>query len=199
MTADDRPTVLVVDDDEQLLELFQHFLEDQFTVRAAQNGRDALAQLDDTVDAVLLDRRMPVMSGDEVLEEIRSRGFDGPVTMVTAVEPDLDIIDLEVDDYLVKPVTDDELEALVRTLLRRTEYDEAVRRHFSLAAKVATLETTTARSELEAHDEYRDLLDRRDAWGEAARTSLSEMSADDIDALFRDLGPPHRPLGARED
>lgn len=47
---------------------------------------------------------MPVRSGNEVLDKMRIAGYDWCVAMVTTVEPDLDILEMGFDDYLVKPV-----------------------------------------------------------------------------------------------
>ncbi len=68
-------TVLVVDDEQGLADLYANWLEDRYTVHTSYNGTDALETLSQEIDVVLLDRRMPDMSGDEVLTEIRNRGF----------------------------------------------------------------------------------------------------------------------------
>lgn len=114
---DDRPTVLVVDDDRDVAEAYQFWLSEQYDVRTAGDGREALEAVDDSVDAVLLDRRMPTLSGDEALAEMRDRGVDVPVAMVSAVDPSYDGSDLPSDAYLTKPVTRVELLETVATLL----------------------------------------------------------------------------------
>ncbi len=80
-----------------------------YDVRRAYEGHEALELLDGEVNIVLLDRRMPGLSGDEVLSELRRRELHSRVVMVTAVKPDFDIIDMGFDDYLVKPVSKDDL------------------------------------------------------------------------------------------
>ncbi len=87
--SDDLPLVLVVEDEPDLADLYATWLRGEYRVRVAYGGREALEKLDDEVEVVLLDRRMPDLSGDEALKEIRERGFDCRVAMVTAVEPDL--------------------------------------------------------------------------------------------------------------
>jgi len=104
------PLVLVVEDEPDLADLYAAWLGDEYRVRTAYGGQEALDELDeadDEVDAILLDRRMPGLSGDEVLAAVRERGIDCRVAMVTAVEPDFDILKMGFDDYLVKPVTSD--------------------------------------------------------------------------------------------
>lgn len=69
------PTVLIADDEAALVELFSTYFENDVIVETALNGDEAIERLDDTVDVVLLDRRMPRMSGDEVAEYIRENGL----------------------------------------------------------------------------------------------------------------------------
>ena len=69
MTESDQPTILVVEDEQALIELYVRWLEDEYDVRTAEGGEEALEEFDDSVGVVLLDRLMPGMSGDEMLEE----------------------------------------------------------------------------------------------------------------------------------
>ena len=103
----ERPTVLVVDDDRALADTCEYWLREEYDVRVAYGGRQALEQVDDDVDVVLLDRRMPDISGDDVLDEIDARGLDCRVAMMTAVAPDTDIVEMPFDEYLVKPVDEE--------------------------------------------------------------------------------------------
>jgi DNA-binding response OmpR family regulator len=96
--SEESAVVLVVDDEPDVADSYAAFLRDRYDVRTAYGGEPALAALDEDIDVVLLDRRMPDMFGDEVLESIRGRGFECRVAMITAVDPDVDIIDMEFDD-----------------------------------------------------------------------------------------------------
>jgi DNA-binding response OmpR family regulator len=181
--------VLIVEDEPDLADLYATWLKDEYRVRVAYGGREALEALDETVDVVLLDRRMPDLSGDEALSEIRTRGYDCRVAMVTAVEPDFDIVAMGFDDYLVKPVSKDALEATVSNLLLRNSYDEGVKDLFSLASKKALLEAEKDTSSLEESEEYRELTTRladlRDELDETLQRFDEER---DIAAVYRDLG-----------
>lgn len=157
MTVRGNPAVLVVDDDPQVLDLFGQFLEDEYAVHAASSGGEALEQLSASIDVVLLDRRMPDMSGDEVLERIRDRGYDCRVAMITAVRPDVDVVDMAFDDYVVKPVTSSKLKNTIDSLLAWDEYDEIAREYFAVAEKLEILEAEYPRSALEEREEYRAL------------------------------------------
>ena len=157
---DDRPLVLVVEDEADLADLYATWLKADYRVRTAYGGEEALEKLDDEISVMLLDRRMPGLSGDEVLDAAREQGIDCPVSMVTAVEPDFDIIDMGFDTYLVKPVTRDTLIETVEDLLSRNSYDEGVQELYSLASKKALLESEKGRSSLENNEEYQELSER---------------------------------------
>ncbi|RLM59356.1 response regulator [Halobellus sp. Atlit-31R] len=138
--VDDDPVVLVVDDDRDLADTCEYWLRDDFDVRVAYGGEEALERIDDDVDVVLLDRRMPDISGDDVLAAIDERGYDCRIAMMTAVEPDTDIVEMPFDEYLVKPVDEDSVTETVEELLVRSEFDDRVREYFALESTEAVLE-----------------------------------------------------------
>jgi DNA-binding response OmpR family regulator len=186
--SDDTPLVLVVEDERDLSDLYRTWLVKSYRVRTARDGRTALDELDGEVDIVLLDRRMPDLSGDEVLDRIRERDLDCRIAMVTAVEPDTDIVDMAFDDYLVKPVSEEELVRTVENLRIRDEYGDGVKRLFSLASKKALLESEKDLLELESSSNYQrlcaDLTDlRSDLDDKLARLSES----DDLTLIYQDL------------
>jgi len=182
--------VLVVEDEPDLADLYAAWLGDEYRVRTAYGGQEALDELDEAdneVDAILLDRRMPGLSGDEVLSAVRGRGIDCRVAMVTAVEPDFDILKMGFDDYLVKPVTSDTLRETVEGLLRRGEYDTEMQELFSLTSKKAMLETEKSATELADNEEYQRLTDRIDELRSQADQSLEAVTDDDFEKLFQEF------------
>lgn len=134
------PAVLVVEDQEKIAEAYERALSETYDVTTATSGRAALDALDEHIDVVLLDRRMPDLSGDEVLRRIEAMSIAPQVAMVTAVEPDEDILEMPFDEYVNKPLRTHELEALVEVLLAREAYDSEYRRLFRLLAKKVVLE-----------------------------------------------------------
>ncbi|RBI62554.1 DNA-binding protein [halophilic archaeon] len=187
MAADD-PTILVVDDEEDVTDLYTTWLENDYDVRSAYEGESALELLDDDVDVVLLDRRMPGLSGDEVLTEIRDQDLSTRVVMVTAVKPDFDILDMGFDDYLVKPVLKDDLHQVVEGMLTRVDYDGQLQEYFALVSKKAVLEAEKDAEELSQSEEYQALIEdvhqlRQQV--DHARASLSDH--EDFVGAFRDL------------
>ena len=188
--SEKRATVVVVEDEPDLADLYAAWLEGSYDVHAAYGGEEALEIVEalDRTDVVLLDRRMPDVSGDEVLTALRERDVDARVAMVTAVEPDFDIVAMGFDDYLVKPVSRKALEQTVSKLLLRDEYAVGVRELFSLASKKALLEAEKSAAELDASEEYAELsarIETHRADLDATLDRLSETS--DLSELYRDL------------
>ncbi|MFC7204026.1 HalX domain-containing protein [Haloferax namakaokahaiae] len=185
----DQPLVLIVEDEPDLADLYATWLRDDYRVRVAYGGREALDNLDDEVNVVLLDRRMPDLSGDEALAEIRNRGFECRVAMVTAVEPDFDIIAMGFDDYLVKPVSRESLTETVSNLILRNTYDTGVQELFSLASKKALLEAEKDEATLEDNEEYTTLDTRLDELRETLDETLNQLDETrGISAVYRDIG-----------
>lgn len=157
MTMSEAGTVLVVDDETLLADLFASWLEDEWDVRVAYDGESALDEIDDSVSVVLLDRRMPGLSGDEVLDRIRDSGHDCRIVMVTAVDPDFDIVEMGFDDYIVKPISKEDLQATVTKVADRHEYDADLQELYSLASKKALLEAEKSERDLQESEEYAKL------------------------------------------
>ncbi len=159
MSDSETPVVLIVEDEPDVAETYRLWLDDDYEVRLAENGDEGLAKLDADVDVVLLDRMMPGLSGDEVLERIRDGDLECRVAMVTAVEPDFDILEMGFDAYLSKPIKSDELHDTVENLLERSEYDSLLQDYYALVETQATLEATKSRAELASNEEYQELKD----------------------------------------
>ncbi|WP_255169625.1 HalX domain-containing protein [Natrononativus amylolyticus] len=180
--------VLVVDDENRLADLFAAWLSSEWTVTTAYDGEEALEEITDTVQVVLLDRRMPGLSGDEVLRSIRADGYDCRVVMVTAVDPDFDIIEMGFDDYLVKPIAKQELLETVEHVVARGEYERAVQRYYALVSKKGLLESEKSDRELAENEEYRELCARVDELEAQVDDRLSELSSHaEFVAAFEDL------------
>ncbi|QSG08969.1 HalX domain-containing protein [Halapricum desulfuricans] len=189
MASGDTQTVLVVDDEPDVADAYAAQLRDRYTVWTAYSGQQALEAVDETVDVVLLDRRMPEQSGDDVLESLRSKGIETRVAMVTAVDPDFDIIEMPFDDYLTKPVSRTELFDTVERLLTCAKYDEQFQEFYSLTSKLATLQANKSQSELENSEEFAELTERRENVREQLDRTLSEFNDDAFAAMFRELNP----------
>ncbi|MEF8788484.1 MAG: response regulator [Haloarculaceae archaeon] len=182
-----RATVLVVEDEAPLVEIYARWLEGDYEVRTAQNGEVALDRVDEDVDVVLLDRLMPGMSGDEVLEAIEERGLNPRVAMVTAVEPDFDIVRMGFDDYLTKPIDREELLGTVERLVSRDSFADLDREYFALVEKQAALQSAKSAEELERSEEYADLRRRIETLSQELDAVMPEVDDGDFVAMVRDI------------
>ena len=187
MDESGRATVLVVEDEAPLVEIYARWLEDDYRVLTAQNGEAALEHLDEDVDVVLLDRLMPGVSGDEVLEVIGERGFDPSVALVTAVEPDFDIIRMGFDDYLTKPIDREDLLETVDRLLSRSSFADLEQEYFALVEKQAALQSAKAAEELERSEEFTDLRERIETLRGEIDAVMPDLDDDDFVAMVRDI------------
>ena len=121
----DKPRrILVVEDDLAILTgLSMNLRFEGYEVLQAQDGRQGLAlSLDAAPDLVVLDLMLPELNGFEVLKELRQRGRDTPVVVLSAKSAETDKIiglNLGADDYVVKPFGLQELLARIKAVLRR--------------------------------------------------------------------------------
>jgi DNA-binding response OmpR family regulator len=180
-------TVLVVDDERDLADLYAAWLSGEYDVRTAYGGQEALDTLNGDIDVALIDRLMPQVSGDEVLEQIRQSSYDCRVSMVTAVEPDFDIIEMGFDEYIVKPIRREELTGVVESLLSRSAYDSQLQEFFSLASKRAALQSQKGQHELENSEAYHQLTERVEQLRTELDRTAEDLSTRDFEVQLRKL------------
>ncbi len=118
--------IMIVEDDVNQRKLMSAVLEQYgYTVICADNGLNALEQLDKKhVDLIILDIMMPKMDGFEFTEALRQSGCTIPILMVSAKQSPADKrrgFLLGTDDYMTKPVDEEEMVLRVGALLRRSK------------------------------------------------------------------------------
>jgi len=117
-------TILVVDDEPAMVGMVGALLgEEGYQIVTAYDGEVALRRhADERPDLIILDRRLPRLSGDDVVRAIRGASSNTPILMLTGEkgsEERARVLDLGADDYLEKPFSKKELSSRVRALLRR--------------------------------------------------------------------------------
>ncbi len=116
--------ILLVEDERKVASFIARALrENAYAVDVAETGEKGLELSSDTpYDLILLDIRLPGISGVEVCRKLRQAGVETPILMLTArglVEQRVEGLDAGADDYLTKPFVLAELQARVRALIRR--------------------------------------------------------------------------------
>jgi DNA-binding response OmpR family regulator len=116
--------ILVVDDDRAIVKLISRVLRDEaYAVDTASTGEEARTlALVNEYDGIILDLQLGDRHGFEILQELRRNGRHTPVLLYSGRADTESIVrglDAGADDYVVKPVSNEELRARVRTLIRR--------------------------------------------------------------------------------
>lgn len=119
-------SILVVDDDKNTRLLLNAVLESEgYKVICAKDGAEALDIMDENhIDLVVLDIMMPNMDGYEFTKELRAANNDLPILMVSAKQLPADRKQgflVGTDDYMTKPVDDEEMLLRIKALLRRAK------------------------------------------------------------------------------
>ncbi|HEU4596350.1 MAG TPA: response regulator transcription factor [Pyrinomonadaceae bacterium] len=122
--ADRRLNLLIIEDDEQILEAIkEYFSRAGYSVRTAEDGLAGVqAALNERPDAIVLDLMLPKMDGLAVCRELREKASYIPILMLTAKDDVVDkVLGLEMgaDDYITKPFSLRELEARIKSVMRR--------------------------------------------------------------------------------
>ncbi|MEF9475889.1 MAG: response regulator transcription factor [Candidatus Mariimomonas ferrooxydans] len=116
--------ILVVEDEAKIAEIVKAYLKKEgFNVTVADTGQKALSVLKKGFDLIVLDLRLPDISGEDICRTIR-KDSDLPIIMLTAKSDEEDRIKglgIGADDYVVKPFSPRELVARVKALLRRAK------------------------------------------------------------------------------
>jgi len=121
------PKLLLVEDDSTLGYMLKEYLEmKSFAVTWAKNGLEGLDKFrEQQVDLCIVDVMMPEMDGFTMADRIRQTGSDVPLLFLTAKSMKVDVLkgfSLGADDYIIKPVEEEELVARIHAILRRKEH-----------------------------------------------------------------------------
>lgn len=181
MKNSDQSTVLVVDDEQRVAECYKIFVEQQHNAEVAIGGREAVEKLDENIDIVLLDRRMPDLHGSEVIDYINEEDHACRVIIISAIDPDMEILKNEFVKYIKKPVEQDELlQAIQETIV----FDESGQSHIEylkLIEKAHIMQSEFTKVKLEDNHYYNKIID-----------SINSMREQFNDNVINDL---HQKLG----
>jgi CheY-like chemotaxis protein len=184
MTSEENTTVLIVDDEEDVARTYETYLKDDYKTQVATNGGEAFVELSPDVDVVLLDRRMPGMKGDEVLRHIHQWGSSCRVIIVSAVDPDIELIDTHFSQYLKKPVRKEELHEAIESVLLVDQYEDLVEKHYDAVERYSVLQDIFTRAELEESDEFLELKEEISDLRKEINTTVERFSSEEMTDLL---------------
>jgi CheY-like chemotaxis protein len=165
---EDPLTVLVADDDPGVRKQWGRWLE-EYTLRPAADGWEALERFDGSVDVAWLDHGLAGPSGVGLAAELTAGTGQVHVVLVSSLPEDPDLAGLPVDQYVRRPVTQAKVQEVVETYRARRRYLDALDEYFALTARLGAAEATGAGAD--------DTLRRR----------VAEKRAE-VDEAVRDVG-----------
>ena len=155
--------ILIAEDDSQIADsLRKNFAEDGNPVMIAKDGEEAIHFSDSIFfDVILLDWRMPKVSGIEVCRHIRESGSKVPIILLTAlsqVKNKVEALNLGADDYITKPFSFDELNARINAVVRRYRENANELIFNDMTLDLAGRKVSTPRGEINLTAKEFDLL-----------------------------------------
>ncbi|MFB6361250.1 MAG: hypothetical protein ABEH59_08000 [Halobacteriales archaeon] len=175
MADSEEPVVLIAVADSDLAFSYADWLDDRYEAIVVETAAEAIEALQADPDFVLLDRRLPDRSGDEVLGELRGAEIGARVSMLTAREVELDHLDVEaVTPY---PETREGFEAVLESLQEDPGLEGAVRSYQRLAERRSELAEQAIDRGLENHSQYQALTKKLQAQRDRIVTRLDRLAA----------------------
>ena len=118
--------ILIIEDEKKIVSFIKNGLRSEgYTVDAAFDGEEGLYKAEEgNYDLIVLDVKLPLLDGFSLLKQLRAKGKNTPVIMLTArdaVEDKVEGLNLGADDYLTKPFSFEELLARIKALTRRKQ------------------------------------------------------------------------------
>lgn len=199
-----QPLVLLVEDNESDAELVRHCLKDlPLKFERLSNGEEAVEICQTgNVGLLLLDILLPGLNGFEVCRQVKhsEKGKDLPIVVITCLE-DMDsrlkCIELQTDDYLVKPIVSRELQARVKILLEKKQQLDKLRAHYERALNSAVVDWLTGLYNQGYFKKFLD-LEIKKSLRQRYPVTLIMMDIDDFKAVNDAYGHPTGDLMLQE-
>lgn len=171
-SEDSSPRILVIEDEGEQAELYSRWLEPEYSVSTANSKLEFYEEFDEQDKLVLLDRDLRNSTAKELIEE-SERLKERPIILITGKEPGDEIIDLDIADYLLKPISKEQIKDRVSQVIELGEKDDELQELASLLHKKEVLERSRSGK---GSEEYEDLLKRIDELRqEIDETKLEEL------------------------
>ncbi|TKX56689.1 response regulator [Halorubrum sp. SS7] len=193
MPRDADATVLIIEDDREEVAEYADWLE-EYVVRTAVDGERALDALDADVDVVLLDGELADPTAEELLGRIRARRPDCQIGLLSGMSVGDDVLRLDTDEYVPRPIDRDELRETVARLVDHGAVEGAVETYLSLVARRRRIENRRDDADLADDEHYRELTGEIATRQRQINTLLAEIG-DPVAGASDETGAPP-PSGA---
>lgn len=170
--------ILIIEDERDTANLYQNYLEDEYTTTLATSGEQAIEELNPDIDLLLLDLNLPRMNGEEVIEAIQNdevRHNDPRIIILTTREPTPQILDYPIDKYKMKPVYRDDLHNLINDISFQNKFQHISKTLFQKRSKRNAL-NQAGKTDTET---YRELLDSIEKLESELKNIYEQIAAGD--------------------
>ncbi|ESS08232.1 MAG: response regulator containing CheY-like receiver, AAA-type ATPase, and DNA-binding domain protein [uncultured archaeon A07HN63] len=156
-SQNDEPTVVIVDDEERVAKCYKLFINDRYEAHIATGGQEAVDTLTREVEVILLDRRMPEMHGHEVLDHIHAEDYDCRVIIISALDPDMEVLDYQFSKYLKKPIVKEQLLDTIEQVRMLDRYETLLTEYYQAVEKYSIMQSEFTSATLENNTQFQEL------------------------------------------
>ncbi|MFB6115452.1 MAG: winged helix-turn-helix transcriptional regulator [Candidatus Nanohalobium sp.] len=171
-SEDSEPEILIVEDEEEQAELYARWLNSQYSVSTANTKAEFYEEFSEEINLVLLDRDLQNTTAGELIEETELLK-ERPVILITGKEPGEGIIGLNISDYMLKPISKEEIKQKISEVMKIQEKNNKLQKFASLLQKKDILERNNS---IYGKDEYEELLEEI----EELREEIDEEKIEDL-------------------
>lgn len=187
-------TVLLIEGDDERASKYQRWLDD-YSVETATDAEAALERIDDDVDVVLLDGSLAETDHGELLGRIRARHVDSQIGLLSGRKAGADVLRLDFDEYVPRPVTREELRETVERLADRGEVMDIVETYLGLVVRKRRLEDRRDTEDLSEDGRYSELVGELAGRRHQLMTLLSQLAEEDGSSADGSRGGPDEAVG----
>lgn len=188
--------VLVVAKREEFARLYQAWLQEEgYSVEIVSSDDPSLTGPCGPFDAVILDREVSATDDPSIIEAARAGGNDRPIVLITTLDRVFDVIDLRLDDYVLKPASKADIVGALTRVLKRGEYGHAVQEFGRSVVTIALVRQGTTMEERSTNDAYGALVDRCLQLVAETYETVSQVDDEELETVFGDDRVPliHQP------
>jgi DNA-binding HxlR family transcriptional regulator/response regulator of citrate/malate metabolism len=165
---EDKKEILIIEDNKAQAKMYKRWLEPKYSAKIANTFDEALEEYSKTENVILLDRRLEDSEAEEIIESLADIEEQN-IVVITGMEPDVDLLDMPIKDYLIKPIGREDLRDSVRKVLEADRGTEKHKELLELLSKKRVLDEKP--TEVRQKREYQNLVERIEQLQEELKNS----------------------------